>query len=44
MAPMTDGPTNPPRLATELIKAMPDAAESPVKNRLGIEKNGTKKL
>jgi hypothetical protein len=37
MAPMIDGPTYPPRLATELIKAMPDAAENPVRNRLGIE-------
>jgi hypothetical protein len=32
------GPTNPPRLAIDVIKAMPDAAETPVRNSPGIEK------
>src|SRR5579862_387297 len=41
---MTDGPTYPPRLAMELIKAMPEAAENPATNLFGIEKNGPKKL
>jgi hypothetical protein len=44
MAPMTDGPTKPARFPTELIKAMPAAAENPERNLLGIEKNGPKKL
>src|SRR5450755_3611713 len=41
---MTDGPTKPPRFPTELIKAMPAAAENPERNLPGIEKNGPKKL
>src|ERR1700744_2014161 len=41
---MTEGPTNPPKLPTELITAMPVAAENPARNRLGMEKNGPKKL
>ena len=43
MAPMTDGPTKPPRFPTELMKAMPAADENPARNLLGIEKNGPKK-
>ena len=41
---MADGPTNPPRPPTELIKAIPEAAENPTRNLLGIEKKGPKKL
>jgi hypothetical protein len=42
--PMIDGPTKPPRFPTELMKAIPEAAEKPARNLLGIEKNGPKKL
>lgn len=43
-APMAIGPANPPKFPTELIKAMPEAAENPTRNSLGNEKNGPKKL
>ena len=42
IAPIAYGPTNPPRLAMELIKAMPEAAEYPVRNSLGIAQKGPK--
>ena len=35
--PTAYGPAKPPRFATELIKAMPDAAANPVRNPLGRE-------
>ena len=44
MAPIANGPTNPPRLAMEVINAMPEAAEYPVRNSLGIVQKGPRKL
>jgi hypothetical protein len=44
IAPVIDGPMKSPRLPIELIKAIPEAAENPDRNLLGIEKNGPKKL
>jgi len=35
MKPTANGPANPPRLAIEVIRAMPDAAENPVRNSPG---------
>lgn len=35
--PTMNGPTNPPRLATERINAIPTAAANPVRNSLGRE-------
>ena len=37
--PMISGPNRPPRLATELIKAMPPAAAAPVRNSGGSVQN-----
>jgi hypothetical protein len=34
------GPANRPRLATELIKAIPEAAANLVRNSLGSDQNG----
>ena len=42
--PTTYGPTNPPRFPKELIKAMPLAADNPVKNSLGIAQKGLREL
>ena len=39
MRPSSDGPTNPPRLPTELISPMLPAAAASVKNRLGSAQN-----
>ena len=36
IAPIAYGPTNPPRLAMEVINAIPEAAEYPVRNSPGI--------
>src|SRR5215471_5194595 len=44
IAPIANGPANPPRLAMEVINAMPEAAEYPVRNSLGIVQKGPKKL
>src|SRR5215472_10363986 len=44
IAPIADGPTNPLRLAMEVINAMPEAAEYPVRNSLGIVQKGPRKL
>src|SRR5438874_11856047 len=38
--PTTDGPKNPPRFPTELMTAIPLAAENPVRNSLGIAQKG----
>lgn len=38
------GPTNPPKLAIDVTSAIPDAAEKPVRNSLGNEKNGGRVL
>ena len=35
--PMTEGPRNPPRLPTELIRPMLPAAAASVRNRLGSD-------
>jgi hypothetical protein len=40
LKPAAYGPTNPPRFATEVMSAIPDAAENPVRNSFGIEKKG----
>jgi len=32
LKPTAYGPTNPPRMPTEVINAMPEAAENPVRN------------
>ena len=40
IAPIAYGPANAPRFPTELIKAMPAAAENPVRNSLGIAQKG----
>jgi hypothetical protein len=37
------GSDKPTKFPTELIKAMPEAAENPARNLLGVEKNGPKK-
>src|ERR1017187_3799900 len=37
-------PTNPPKFPIEAIKAMPEAAENPVRNSLGSDQKGPKKL
>src|SRR5215469_6949460 len=44
IAPIMGGPTNWLRFATELIKAMPAAAENPVRNSQGNAQKGPKKL
>src|SRR5207247_8802602 len=44
MKPTKDGPKNPPRFPAELIKAIPLAAENPVKNSLGIAQKGLREL
>src|SRR5215467_9958564 len=41
--PTTDGPTKPPSDPIELINAIPDAAEVPVRNSFGSDQNGPKK-
>src|SRR5215469_5763528 len=40
IAPIVYGPTKLPRLPTELIRAIPAAAENPVKNSLGSAQKG----
>jgi len=40
IAPIAYGPANAPRFPTELIKAIPAAAENPVRNSLGIDQKG----
>src|ERR1700687_1507781 len=40
ITPIAYGPTNPPRLATELISPMPAAAENPVRNSPGRAQKG----
>src|SRR6266436_5799860 len=42
--PTTADPVNPPRFTTELIKAMPLAAENPAKNSPGIDQKGLREL
>ena len=42
--PTTVDPANPPRFPTELIKAMPLAAENPVKDSLGNAQKGLREL
>ncbi len=42
--PTAYGPTNPPRMPTEVINAMPEAAENPVRNSLGNDHKGPSKL
>src|SRR5579864_6575136 len=44
IAPIAYGPISPPRLAMEVINAMPEAAEYPVRNSLGIVQKGPRKL
>ena len=44
IAPIAKGPTNPPRLPIEVINAMPEAAEYPVRNSQGIVQKGPIKL
>ena len=44
IAPIMYGPTSPPRFPTELIKAMPAAAENPVRNSLGNAQKGPREL
>jgi hypothetical protein len=44
IAPIAEGPTKPLRLAMEVINAMPEAAEYPVRNSLGIVQKGPRKL
>src|SRR5215469_13137569 len=44
MVPMAWVPTKPPRFPKQLIKAIPAAAEYPVKNSLGSAQNGPQKL
>jgi hypothetical protein len=44
IAPIAEGPTNPPRFPIELIKAIPAAAENPAKNLLGNDKKGPNRL
>jgi hypothetical protein len=43
IAPIAQGPTKPPRFPKQLIKAIPAAAEYPVKNSLGSAQNGPQK-
>ena len=38
MNPTAYGPANPPKLAIEVIRAMPDAAENPLRNSPGSAK------
>jgi hypothetical protein len=42
--PTAYGPAKPPRFATDVINAMPDAAANPARNSLGDAKYGPKKL
>jgi len=44
MKPTMDGPKNPPRFPTELMNAIPLAAENPDKNSLGIAQKGLREL
>src|SRR5262249_5471792 len=44
MNPTMDGPKNPPRFPTELMNAIPLAAENPVKNSLGMAQNRLSEL
>ena len=44
MNPTMDGPKNPPRFPTELMNAIPLAAENPDKNSLGIAQKGLREL
>jgi len=44
MNPTMDGPKNPPRFPTELMNAIPLAADNPVKNSLGIAQKGLSEL
>lgn len=44
MNPTIDGPKNPPRFPTELMIAIPLAAENPDKNSLGIAQKGLREL
>jgi hypothetical protein len=43
MAPIAYGPANPPKLPTQLIKAIPAAAENPVRNSFGNAQKGGRK-
>ena len=40
MKPKAYGPTNPPRIPTDVIRAMPEAAENPVRNSLASDQKG----
>ena len=42
--PKTDGPSQPPRLPTALIMAMPPAAAVPVSSALGIDQNDAARM
>src|SRR6516162_9497705 len=44
IAPADKGPTKPPRLPIELIRAIPAAAENPDKNSFGSDQKGPYKL
>ena len=44
IAPIAYGPAKPARFTTELIKAIPEAAEMPVRNSLGRDQKGAQKL
>src|SRR5215813_5686806 len=44
ITPRAYGPTKPPRLPIELIKAMPEAAEIPERNWLGTDQKGPRTL
>lgn len=44
MNPTMEGPKNPPRFPTELMIAIPLAAENPVRNSLGMAQNGLNEL
>jgi hypothetical protein len=44
MKPKAYGPTNPPRIPTDVIRAMPEAAENPVRNSLANDQKGPWKL
>ena len=42
--PSAYGPTNPPKLPTEVINAIPEAAEIPARNSFGSDQKGPLKL
>jgi hypothetical protein len=44
MNPTVEGPTNPPRFPTELIKAKQVATAEPERNALGMAQKGARKL